>query len=235
MFITSPNLGRWCRHHTLLKADIAAITVTERQPRSIGELGLVHMLRNIHGLACWYVDSCIPLRRACFPFATLSHANACALFFENRVQFNAQQAELRFDARDVALPLRRNEKALQTMLQRTVPLTVLQYRCDQRDRLLAQQVRQVLGNTAHMPRTAPAAQSLAATLNLSPHFLHRQLQEEGAHSEKRVTCCREPPNSSRKWQRPDSGTRRASTLRFRAGQEWRGCFERVKKVSLLAS
>ena len=112
---------------------------------------------------------------------------------ENRLQFNAQQARLRFDAYDLALPLRRHEKALQTMLQRTLPLTVLQYRCDQRDRLLTQQVRQVLGNTVHMLRTAAAAQSLAATLNLSLRFLHRQLQEEsvfsqslkgGAHSEK---------------------------------------------------
>lgn len=87
---------------------------------------------------------------ACFPFTTLSPANACALLLENRLQFNAQQARLRFDAYDLALPLRRHEKALQTMLQRTLPLTVLQYRCDQRDRLLAQQVRQVVGNTAHM-------------------------------------------------------------------------------------
>ena len=96
------------------------------------------------------MDSRISLQSACSPFATLPYANACALLFENRRQFNAQQAELRFDARDLTLPLRRHEKALQTMLQRTLPLTVLEYRCDQRDRLLAQQVRQVVGNTAHM-------------------------------------------------------------------------------------
>ncbi|MES2401182.1 MAG: AraC family transcriptional regulator ligand-binding domain-containing protein, partial [Pseudomonadota bacterium] len=65
--ITSPNLGialkRWCRHHALLADDIvlrvntsgegAAITVEEKVTGQVGEFGLVHVLRNIHGLACW--------------------------------------------------------------------------------------------------------------------------------------------------------------------------------------
>ena len=188
--ITSPNLGialkRWCRHHTLLTSDIilrvttsgdsAAITVSEQQPGRIKEFGLVHVLRNIHGLACWFVDSRIPLQGARFPFAAPPHADAYALLFPGPLQFNAPQAELRFDARYLALPLRRDEKALQTMLQRALPLTVLQYRCDRRDRLLAQQVRQALANPAVVPHTA---QSLAAALNLSPRSLYRQLREEG--------------------------------------------------------
>ncbi len=188
--ITSPNLGmalkRWCRHHALLTDDItlrvisvgevAAITVTESHPGRIKEFGLVHVLRNIHGLACWYVDSRIPLQGARFPFAAPPHAGAYALLFPGPLQFNAPQAELRFDARYLALPLRRDEKALQTMLQRALPLTVLQYRSDQRDRLLAQQIRQALADPAV---TAHTAETLAATLNLSPRSLHRQLQEEG--------------------------------------------------------
>lgn len=188
--ITSPNLGmalkRWCRHHALLTGDItlrvttsgdtAAITVTEQQPGRIKEFGLVHVLRNIHGLACWYVDSRIPLQGARFPFAAPPHADAYTLLFPGPLQFNAAQAELRFDARYLALPLRRDEKALQTMLQRALPLTVLQYRSDRRDRLLAQQIRQALGNPTGVSHTA---ESLAATLNLSPRSLHRQLQEEG--------------------------------------------------------
>ena len=188
--ITSPNLGialkRWCRHHALLTSDIslhvtmsgdtAAITITQQQPGRVGEFGLVHVLRNIHGLACWFVDSRIPLQGARFPFAAPPHADAYALLFPGPLQFNAPQAELRFDARYLALPLRRDEKALQTMLQRALPLTVLQYRCDRLDRLLAQQVRQALANPAVAPHTA---QSLAAALNLSPRSLHRQLREEG--------------------------------------------------------
>ena len=191
--ITSPNLGiavkRWCRHHALLTDDIVlkvstsgtnsqlsvAITVAEKVPGQTGEFGLVHVLRNILGLACWYVDSRIALQGAGFPFAAPPHADAYSLMFPGPVlRFNAAHAEIRFDARYFALPLRRDEKALQLMLQRALPLTVLQYR---RDRLLVQQIRQVLGNLAGVSHNAEA---LAAALNMSPRSLHRHLQEEGA-------------------------------------------------------
>ena len=191
--ITSPNLGiavkRWCRHHALLTDDIvlkvstsghasqgsAAITIEEKVPGQTGEFGLVHVLRNIHGLACWYVDSRIPLQGARFPFAAPPHVAAYALMFPGPgLQFNAPHAEIRFDARYFALPLRRDEKALTLMLQRALPLTVLQYR---RDRMLVQQVRQALGNPAVASHNA---KTLARALNMSPRSLHRQLQEEGA-------------------------------------------------------
>jgi AraC-like DNA-binding protein len=186
--ITSPKLvialKRWCRHHALLTDDIvlrvvsagdsAAITIEERQPGRVGEFGLVHVLRNIHGLACWYVDSRIPLREASFPFAAPPHVEAYALMFPGPLQFNAAQAAIRFDARYLDLPLRRDEKALQQMLQRALPLTVLQYR---RDRLLVQQVRQAL---AAYPDRAHNADGIAALLNMSARTLHRQLKEEGA-------------------------------------------------------
>ena len=189
--ITSPNLGialkRWCRHHALLTDDIglqvstsgdsAAITIEEKSPGNFskaGEFGLVHVLRNIHGVACWYVDSRIPLQGARFPFGAPPHADAYPVLFQGPLQFNAAQAEIRFDARYLALSLRRDEKALQQMLQHALPLTVLQYR---RDRLLVQQVRQALGNPAMASHNA---ETLASTLNLSPRSLHRQLQEEGA-------------------------------------------------------
>ena len=189
--ITSPNLDialkRWCRHHALLADDIvlrlstsddsATITVEEKTPGNFskaGEFGLVHVLRNIHGVACWYVDSRIPLQGARFPFGAPLHADAYPLLFQCPLQFNAPQAEIRFDARYLALSLRRDEKALQHMLQRALPLTVLQYR---RDRLLVQQVRQALGSPTV---TSHNAETLAAALNMSPRSLHRQLQEEGA-------------------------------------------------------
>ena len=60
------------------------------------------------------------------------------------------------------------------MLQRALPLTVLQYR---RDRLLVQQVRQALA--AH-PEKTHKAEGVAALLNISACTLHRQLNEEGA-------------------------------------------------------
>ncbi|MES2946339.1 MAG: AraC family transcriptional regulator, partial [Pseudomonadota bacterium] len=194
--ISSPNLGmalkRWCRHHALLTDDIvlkitsagdtATITVEEGQPGNfskVGEFGLVHILRNIHGLACWYVDSRIPLQGARFPFAAPPHVDAYALMFPGPfLQFapstGSGQADIKFDARYLALPLRRDEKALQQMLQRALPLTVLQYR---RDRLLVEQVRQALANPLVLTHKA---ETIAIALNMSPRSLHRQLQEEGA-------------------------------------------------------
>ncbi len=195
--LSSPTLGvalkRWCRHHALIADDIllrvnvagatASITIEERRDLGAGrEFCLVHVLRNIHGLACWYIDSRIPLQGARFPFAAPPHADAYPLLFPGPLTFGAAQAAatgsgqaaLQFDARYLALPLRRDEPALRQMLQRALPLTVLQYR---RDRLLVEQVRHALaaaGPQAHN------AQGLAALLNVSVRTLHRQLQEEGA-------------------------------------------------------
>ena len=59
------------------------------------------------------------------------------------------------------------------MLQRALPLTVLQYR---RDRLLVHSVGQLL---AANPAAAHTAEDVAAQLNLSVRTLHRQLKEEG--------------------------------------------------------
>jgi AraC-like DNA-binding protein len=71
------------------------------------------------------------------------------------------------------LPLRRDEAALQRMLDTALTLTVLQYR---KDRLLLTQVKQAL---AMHPQDTHSAEDLAPLLNLSPRSLHRQLKEEG--------------------------------------------------------
>jgi len=191
--LSSPDLGtaikRWCRHHALLTDDIrlevvessagAAIVLQERADlRRLGEgareFCMVHVLRNIHGLACWYIDSRIPLLAARFPYPAPPHADAYRHMFPGPLTFDAAQAEIRFDVRYLALPLRRDEKALKQMLQRALPLTVLQYR---RDRLLVAQVRQAL--TAH-PEEAHSAEGIAGMLHMSERTLHRQLKEEGA-------------------------------------------------------
>ena len=132
------------------------------------------MLRNIHGLACWLVDSRIPLQAAEFPFAPPPHADAYSVLFSGVSRFQQAQAAIIFDSSYLTLPLRRDEKALQQMLQHALPLTVLHYR---RDRLLVQRVRQSL--SAHAQQTHNA-EALAALLNVSPRTLHRQLKEEGA-------------------------------------------------------
>jgi len=135
---------------------------------------LVSVLRAIHGLACWLVDSRIALHGAQFPFAAPAHVSAYAVLFSSPTKFGTGPASIQFDAQYLALPLRRDEKALQQMLQHALPLTVLQYR---RDRLLVQRVRQTL--TSHAQQTH-SAEALATLLNVSPRTLHRQLKEEGA-------------------------------------------------------
>jgi AraC-like DNA-binding protein len=155
----------------------ASATIAIEERRDLGaarEFCLVHVLRNIHGLACWFIDSRIPLQGARFPFAVPPHADAYPLLFPGPLGFDAPQAAIQFDVRYLSLPLRRDEKALRQMLRHALPLTVLQYR---RDRLLVEQVRQAL---AANPARSHNAQELAVLLNVSPRTLHRQLKEEGA-------------------------------------------------------
>ena len=187
--LSAPNLSvalkRWSRHHALLADDIALtltttgdtalLTITEvRDLGVLREFCLVSVLRNIHGLACWLIDSRIPLLGAQFPFSAPPHAGAYGVLFPGPTAFDADKAHLRFDARYLSLALRRDERAMTQMLQRALPLTVLPYR---RDRLLVQRVRQALA--AH-PAQTHSADALAALLHVSPRTLHRQLKEEGA-------------------------------------------------------
>jgi AraC-like DNA-binding protein len=188
--LSAPTLGlalkRWCRHHGLLTGRVhlevetagasACVRLQEGEPLApqVRELILAFVLRNIHGLACWYVDSRIPLQSVGFPFAQPAHADAYGHMFPGPVSFGAGTAHLRFDARYLALPLRRDERALSAMLQRALPVPVLPYR---KDRLLVQQVRQALA--AH-PGLAHNADGIAQLLHVSARTLHRQLKEEGA-------------------------------------------------------
>jgi AraC-like DNA-binding protein len=187
--ITAPHLGlamaRWCRHHGLLtqdvrlelavQGDVARLTLHEaRDLGALREFCHVSLLRNALGVACWLVDSRIPLLDAAFAFGAPPHADAYAVLFSAPARFRAAPTHISFDARYLALPLRRDEAALQTMLERALPLTVLQYR---RDRLLLARVRQMLRSD---PQAAHNADDLAARLNLSARTLHRQLKDEGA-------------------------------------------------------
>ena len=186
--ITSPNLERalkrWCRHHGLIADDlslqlsqagsVATLKITEnRDLGGLREFCLVSMLRNVYGVACWLIDARLPLLGADFPFPVPAHADVYDVLFQGAITFDAACACIRFDASYLEVPLRRNELALQQMLQHALPLTVLPYR---RDRLLAQRLRQALGHHSSHIHTAT---SLAALLNVSVRTLHRQLSEEG--------------------------------------------------------
>jgi AraC-like DNA-binding protein len=185
----APNLGvaikRWCRHHRLLTEDIvlsldddgtlATLNIAEdRELGPLREFCLLTSLRYLHGYACWAVDSRIALREVTFPFATPPHAPVYPLLFPGTPRFGAPQAGFSFDAHYLALPLRRDERALRSMLQHALPLTVLQYR---RDRLLVQRVRERLQDPS---AGALHAEGLARALNVSLRTLHRHLHQEGA-------------------------------------------------------
>ncbi len=187
--LSAPTLGvalrRWCRHHGLL-TDSVALRLSERdgvatlnveEHRRLGEFqefAVVSLLRNALGVAAWLTDSRIPLRQTTLALAPPPHANSYRVLFDGPTQFNAEHHSLSFDAGYLTLPVRRDEAALQRMLQRALLLTVRPYR---RDRLLVDSVRQALSDTPALSRNAD---ELAARLNLSTRTLHRQLKEEGA-------------------------------------------------------
>jgi AraC-like DNA-binding protein len=189
--LSAPQLGlalkRWCRHHLLLTDDIAlsvhsnpagsAARIELRahaNPAPPTEFCVVSVLRNILGLACWLVDSRIPLQGAQFPYPPPAHLDAYRVLFDGPCAFGAAHAAIQFDARYLSLPIRRDETAMNQMLHHALPLTVHAYR---RDRLLVQRVRQTL---SAQPNDIRNASDLAHWLNLSPRTLHRQLKEEGA-------------------------------------------------------
>lgn len=185
--ITAPHLGvalaRWCRHHGLLTDDVtltlgqaggqARVEIAEhRDLGALREFALLSLLRNLHGLACWLVDSHIALQGAQFPLPAPPHADMYTRLFPGPVQFGAPRAGLQFDAHYLQLPLRRDGAALDQMLRRALPILVWPYR---RDRLLSRRVRRLL----QQPHAAHTAETLATRLGLSARSLHRQLQGEG--------------------------------------------------------
>lgn len=186
--LSAPSLGvalaRWCRHHHLLTDSIelrlervqGAAVVQLLEHRPIGparEFCLVTLLRNLFGVACWLIDSRIGLQQVELPYAAPAHAAVYPVLFPGPVRFGAARAALQFDARYLALPLRRDDKALDAMLAHALALIVRPYR---RDRLLVQRVRTLLLSQPG----ASTADALAHALNVSTRTLHRQLQEEGA-------------------------------------------------------
>lgn len=191
--ITAPNLAtairRWCQHHRLLtnavvlalsssptdvSTDTAVVTVEAKAVHSnMREFCAVTLLRNLLGLSSWLIDSRIALQAVHFDFPRPAHASAYTVLFPCPVSFEAPKTALFFDASYLSLPIRRDASALQSMLQRALPLTVRHYR---RDRRMVQQVRQFLSQDT---RTQTSAVDVAAHLGVSPRSLFRQLKEEG--------------------------------------------------------
>ena len=178
-------LRRWTRHHRILVDDIllelsvadGVARLSLRENRDLGafrEFCLVTVLRYVLGFACWAIDFRIPLLEAEFPFPAPPHADIYPKLFTPNLRFDADHARISFDAGFLARPLQRDEAALQKMLKRALPLTVLPYRRDQR---LSARVGQALrmSNARGM-----SADDLAEGFNISTRTLHRHLRKEGA-------------------------------------------------------
>jgi AraC-like DNA-binding protein len=145
-----------------------------RLPDSLREFCIVSVLRNALGVACWLSDSRIALQHTTLRYAPPAHQSSYDVLFDGPVRFAAETNSLQFDALYLTLPVRRDEAALQRMLERALLLTVRPYR---RDRLLVEKVRQAL---TQFPQHTRNADALADRLNLSTRTLHRQLKDEGS-------------------------------------------------------
>ncbi len=185
--LTAPTLDialrRWCRHHALLTEDVRItpeISEVDATARIIeaAELGpfrefcLVSLMRNLHGVACWLVDSRIPLIGARFPFLAPPHADAYARMFGGEIVFDAAEASLSLDAGYVRLPVLRDDASLRALLRRPLPLMARRYR---QDRLLSRRIVRILAAGGDPPEAA----GLAEALNISLRSLQRHLREEG--------------------------------------------------------
>lgn len=186
--ISAPDLGtamhRWARHHRLLTNDVepqfttagGSTTFSLTENTELGEFRefcLVTVIRYALGFACWAINEKINITRATFPFAPPAHAAIYPGLFCRNIAFGAGRAGISFDSAYLGRSLQRDDAALQKMLKRALPLTVLPYRHDQR---LATRISQVL----RMPNAGCAsANDLAEGFHISTRTLHRQLQSEG--------------------------------------------------------
>ena len=190
--LSAPNLKvalqRWCRHHGLLTQHIALhlhtqghtarLVLQEHQPLHQAPYDwqafcVVSVLRNALGVAQWLIDSRIQLQAIDLAFAPPPQTESYHLLFEGPVSFSASQHQVQFDARYLDLPIKRDEAAMQRLLQRPLELMVRPYR---RDRLLRERVRQLLHNAPGLH----TAEAVATQLHLSARSLHRQLHDEGS-------------------------------------------------------
>ena len=178
-------MKRWRRHHRVLTEEIAAGLKRRGRP---GSQGLPRCATSVRFANCALSPVCvtswatpaglstskIALTRAEFPFAEPPHSAIYPALFSPGLHFCAPRARISFDSRYLALPLKRDEAALNQMLQRALLLTVLPYR---RDRLLVERVQLMLRGQAG---DFPNAGDVAERLNVSSRTLHRQLLKEGA-------------------------------------------------------
>ena len=158
-------------------ATDATLRIVVMRPLPVSDAGFVFahewLLRLIHGVAAWLVADPLPLSSAHFPYAPPPHATDYELVFAPRVTFGADALTARLPAARLALPVRRDNTALDDFLARA-PANITQlYR---RERATA--ARAGIALRAALP-VLLTQDALAARLHLAPRTLHRRLAQEG--------------------------------------------------------
>ncbi|MTH36190.1 helix-turn-helix domain-containing protein [Paracoccus limosus] len=126
------------------------------------------------GLMCWLIGRRIALMRVDFACAAPVDRADYRQFFGAPVHFDQPASRLTFAASYLALPIIRQETALQGFLRGAPANILIRYRHDQG---LTARIRSRL--QAMAPRDWPDFDRLAADLRLSPATLRRRLRAEG--------------------------------------------------------
>lgn len=156
------------------EGSAACLRIAENRPLSIGRsFAFEWLLRLLHGLACWLVGRSLVLDSVAFPYPRPAHAADYALIYTADSRFDAPHLEARFQANLLALPIHRDEAALNRFLIGAPGRISTLYR---RDRETATRVLDAL--RAGLPESLEL-KAIAARLYLSPRTLHRRLSAEG--------------------------------------------------------
>jgi len=158
------------------EGDFACLCISETRSLTIGRsFAFEWLLRLLHGLACWLVGRSLVLDSVDFPYPRPAHATDYALIYTADSRFDAPVLRARFHAGLLALPIRRDETALNRFLIGAPGRISTLYR---RDRETLSRVRDALH--AALPEL-PDLKAVAASLYVSPRTLHRRLEAEGTH------------------------------------------------------
>ncbi|MCE1237896.1 MAG: AraC family transcriptional regulator [Hyphomicrobiales bacterium] len=128
----------------------------------------------LHGVACWLVGRRIPLRLVDFRCSEPVGVADYRRFFGAPVRFDRPASRIVFDARHLALPIDRSEKALKQFLRAAPANLLVRYRYDAG---LVATIRTRLRTTA--PTEWPDFAATARALRLSPSTLRHRLRQEG--------------------------------------------------------
>lgn len=128
----------------------------------------------LHGLMCWLVRRRLPLVLVDFRGTEPEGVADYRLFFGAPVRFGCGDSRLAFDARHLALPVNRSERALKQFLRAAPANILVRYRYDGGP---AAALRRML--RADPPPLWPSFEQAAARLRIPPSSLRRRLLRDG--------------------------------------------------------